>query len=325
MKTMVCSKCGIEKELTDFQKRPNSDKYYGTCKKCKNEYAKQYRIEKAEQISKQRKQHYKDNIEEMRKRGRKHYEENKELINERNKKYYEANSKALNQKSRDYYKEHSDEIKKQKKEYNKNHKAEQIKWRKQYYEENKDSIYEYQKKYREENSEKIKEYMETYRIENSEIIKEKRKQYYEENKELINERNKKYVQEHIEERRKYREKYRKDRFEKDPLFKITVNIRHLISNSLRKQGFTKKSRTYKILGCDYDTFYNHLLQTYKKNYGVDWDGKEEVHIDHIIPVSIANSEEEIIKLCHYTNLQLLKAKDNLNKKDKLDWNLNDKK
>ena len=32
-------------------------------------------------------------------------------------------------------------------------------------------------------------------------------------------------------------------------------------------------------------------------------------------------EEEVINLCHYTNLQLLKAKDNLCKNSKLDWRL----
>ena len=46
-----------------------------------------------------------------------------------------------------------------------------------------------------------------------------------------------------------------------------------------------------------------------------------MHIDHIIPLCTVNTKEEIIKLCHYSNLQLLKAKDNLEKKDKLEWEL----
>ena len=86
-----------------------------------------------------------------------------------------------------------------------------------------------------------------------------------------------------------------------------------------EKGYTKKSKTYKILGCDYETIYHHLLNTYIKNYNCEWDGKEKVHIDHIIPISIANSEEEVIKLCHYSNLQLLKEKDNILKSNKLNW------
>jgi len=166
--------------------------------------------------------------------------------------------------------------------------------------------------------------MKNYRMINADELKAKRKIYNDEHREEIRARNAKYAIDHIDERRLYREEYRKKRFEEDPLFKLTVNIRHLISNSLRRQGYSKKTRTYKILGCDYETFYNHLLETYKKNYGVEWDGIEDVHIDHIIPVSLAQTEEEVIKLCHYSNLQLLKAKDNLDKKDKLDWTLENK-
>ena len=38
-----------------------------------------------------------------------------------------------------------------------------------------------------------------------------------------------------------------------------------------------------------------------------------------MPLTTATSEEGIFRLYHYSNLQLLKIKDNLNKKDKLDW------
>ena len=53
----------------------------------------------------------------------------------------------------------------------------------------------------------------------------------------------------------------------------------------------------------------------------EFEDLKNVHIDHIIPMSTAKSEEEVIKLNQYTNLQLLKAEDNLEKSDKLNWKL----
>jgi len=46
-------------------------------------------------------------------------------------------------------------------------------------------------------------------------------------------------------------------------------------------------------------------------------GKFGWHIDHIIPLSSAKTDEEVFKLCHYKNLQPLWAFENLSKGDKI--------
>ena len=55
--------------------------------------------------------------------------------------------------------------------------------------------------------------------------------------------------------------------------------------------------------------------TYLIRYGEEWDGVTPVHIDHIVPLSTAYTEEEVYRLNRYSNLQLLRAEDNLAKSD----------
>ena len=62
-------------------------------------------------------------------------------------------------------------------------------------------------------------------------------------------------------------------------------------------------------------FYNHPKTGEKMTF--DNHGLHGWHLDHIIPLSTAKTEEDIIKLCHYTNLQPLWAEENLSKGNKI--------
>jgi hypothetical protein len=71
-----------------------------------------------------------------------------------------------------------------------------------------------------------------------------------------------------------------------------------------------------MLGIEWEMAKQHIERQFTK--GMNWDNQGKWHIDHIIPLASANTEEELIKLCHYTNLQPLWAEDNLTKSDKID-------
>ena len=183
---------------------------------------------------------------------------------------------------------------------------------KEYANKNREKIKQYKKLYYEENKEKIKEYINK----NEEHYKQIRRKYRQNNKEKIDKYMKDYREKNKDKINEVAKKYREKRKKEDYIFKFKTKIRALILNSFKRRNKTKSESTEKILGCSLDYFIEHLFKTYKNNYGVEWDEKEKVHIDHIIPLATVKTEEEVIKLNHYTNLQLLKAKDNLKKGSK---------
>lgn len=80
--------------------------------------------------------------------------------------------------------------------------------------------------------------------------------------------------------------------------------------------WAKNSKTHNLLGADYNTVCNHLISLFTTSMRWDIIGTE-IHIDHVIPLASANTEAELIKLFHYTNLQPLWAIDNLRKGDRM--------
>lgn len=187
-----------------------------------------------------------------------------------------------------------------------------------YYEKNKDKVKEKASNYYYEHKEEILEKRRVYRNEHKKEIAEYKKDYYKNNKLKIQKYKKEYANNNKKYLADYFRKYQKVRRAVDDLHKLKMQIRHLVWLSFNKKGSVKSKKTQEILGCDLDFFVNYLLETYKNNYGVEYDNKEKVHIDHIIPLATAKTKEDVIKLCHYTNLQLLKAEDNLKKWKKIE-------
>jgi len=145
------------------------------------------------------------------------------------------------------------------------------------------------------NKQRIKQYNTEYRADHSLEIREQRKEYRKNNRDIIN-------------------KYERYKTQTDINFKLSKRIRNRLNDIIRQRFTYKKSKLNEYLGCSLD-----FLKTYIESkflLGMSWDNYGKWHIDHIIPLSSATSEEELYKLNHYTNLQPLWAIDNIRKSNK---------
>jgi hypothetical protein len=156
--------------------------------------------------------------------------------------------------------------------------------------------------YRNNNREKLKIIRKNYNTKNSEKILLQVKKYYEINKNKII---------------KQKVVYKKDKRHFDSIYKLTCNIRNRIYNYLKLKKIKKINKTFEIVGGSPEFIKEYLEKQFKD--GMSWDnyGVYGWHIDHKIPLSSAKTEEEVYRLCHYTNLQPLWAEDNLKKSNKL--------
>lgn len=91
--------------------------------------------------------------------------------------------------------------------------------------------------------------------------------------------------------------------------RIADNLRNRLNMALKNNQ--KVGSAVRDLGCSVDEFKTYLESKFLPK--MTWDNYGKWHIDHIRPLSSFNlsDKEELLKACHYTNLQPLWAKDNL--------------
>ena len=195
---------------------------------------------------------------------------------------------------------------------------------KEYFEKNPDKKKESDKRSYEENKARKLAQKKEYYLKNKEEILEKTKKYHYENKEAKNLYSNQYREKNLERVKEYNRIYQRlrasemtqkkaARIKADPLKTFKERVRLTIKNGFVRLRKNKPLKTSEILGTDWETVRNHIVSQFKD--GMTWEAfvAGEIHVDHIKPLASAKTEEELILLNHYTNLQPLWCLDNLSK------------
>jgi len=179
-----------------------------------------------------------------------------------------------------------------------------------YVAENREKVAKRKAEWAEKNRERMVEAQRRYYLENQEVIRERARQWKKDNPRRRLENNRRWMEENPE---SYAECNRRGKQKRKacPVRSEIERVRSLVSQSFRKHGYSKDSKTQSILGCDWEFFRQHIERQFLK--GMSWDNRSQWHIDHIIPLATATSKEDVFRLNHYTNLRPLWAWDNLSK------------
>ena len=114
----------------------------------------------------------------------------------------------------------------------------------------------------------------------------------------------------------YSRVYNRNRYHKDPLFMLSKQLRSRLSCALRELRIEKQGiSAVEHLGCTIPELKSYFESKFLP--GMTWANYGKWHIDHIIPLSLATTREDLYQLVRYTNLQPLWAHDNLRKSNKL--------
>lgn len=100
----------------------------------------------------------------------------------------------------------------------------------------------------------------------------------------------------------------------DPLKAMQARLSRLHRHALARVGAIKTSPTFEQLGYTAEDFVAHIERQFLK--GMGWHNMDQWQIDHIVPVSEAKTEDDVVALNQLSNLRPLWASENNAKKAK---------
>lgn len=185
-----------------------------------------------------------------------------------------------------------------------------------YYEANREKLKDYSRQQKKADPKKNREFVRRYRAKNCTETREKSRKYYQANREKIYATNLRWKAENPDLVKAQRKRLRAKKIEKgDPVYLMSCRVRSRMRMALKSNGFSKESKTAKMLGCSWSFFCQHIENQFTD--GMNWGNQSQWHLDHILPLSCATTLEGIEKLSHYTNIRPLWAAENLRKSDNL--------
>jgi len=98
-----------------------------------------------------------------------------------------------------------------------------------------------------------------------------------------------------------------------PILRIIQNQKRRVRMLCTNKGFKKTVNFDLIFGIDRDGFKTYLENLF---YGeITWENYPDKiwEVDHIVPLSSVETFDDVIKLCHYSNLQPLLIEDHKKK------------
>jgi len=156
---------------------------------------------------------------------------------------------------------------------------------------------------------------------NTEDNKDRAKQYYEDNKERLLETSSNYhrlnrskalkrLKAYNEANKERYNEYYKEKAKTNPLFALKRRC-YRLTRYATASDYGVNTKTFKLIGVSHNYLMNHLENKNKTNLNLK--DRSSWTVDHIMPLNSAKTKEELISLCHYTNLQPMSFKDNRRK------------
>ena len=143
------------------------------------------------------------------------------------------------------------------------------------------------------------------------------KEWYEANRESAIKRACAYQKANLPKLIKQREAKKRERAKSDPRITLRSRLKAQLQISLRRIGANKKGRsTLSVIGCNLEELKQHIERQFVR--GMTWENRHLWHVDHIIPLASAETEQDVLRLSHFTNLRPMWAADNIKKSDKRD-------